>query len=296
MPTAAADEGSSVAWGGTEWLATWIYQHKLYARRFDAASAPKGDLIEHAIPVQGYKVALAGTGSGYGALWTTGHSVASDGDIYFAALDGQGAMVGSPVKVTSSAFNEDAPRIVWNGSGFGVAWRDKRGAEPQIGFRELDATGQPKGDEKFFASGLDDVVSSSLAWTGSGYASGWSKDGGYNVVLLDAAGNVAKGPKRVPSVKGHANTLSGPAMAWHDGRLGIAYPWLDKRYPTERRELFFVELDENLEASSDLVSVPQSADGQAGGQPTLISTKDGFMIAWSGLPAYEIFATTIVCR
>lgn len=286
----------SVAWGGAGWLATWVDGNKLYARPFDATSAPVGDLVELAIPAQGYTPTIVGTGAGYGVVWTTGTQVGPDGDLYFAALDQQGAFAISPVKVTASAFKEFVPQLAWNGTTFGLLWVDTRGAEPQLGFRELDALGQPKGEEKFLASGVDNVVSSSLVWTGDGYATAWYKDSAQHVALLDASGNLAKGPKTIPTPKGSPRTLAVASLAWRDGRLGAAYQWRDTTVPNARPRLYFVELDGDLDASSGIIEVVTTQDGALGHHPSMVPTKDGYMLAWVGAPAWDVYANTITCR
>jgi hypothetical protein len=68
-------------------------------------------------------VLVAGNGSGYGAPWS--HKVDGTAATYtqlsFAAFDAAGARLGSSTTVVSELSNAYAPRLILDGSGYGLA-------------------------------------------------------------------------------------------------------------------------------------------------------------------------------
>ena len=73
---------------------------------------------------------LTWTGSVYGVAWQEYDSPYYD--IYFLALDGTGAIVGSDIRVTTTSVSSQNPDAVWTGSEFGIVWHDASAGHQDI--------------------------------------------------------------------------------------------------------------------------------------------------------------------
>src|SRR5262245_4876806 len=117
-------------------------------------------------------LSLASDGCEIAVAWAD----ARDGEteIYFARVGGDGAKLGADVRVTNSAGTSQAPSLVWNGSGFGLAWSDGRdGPDPEIYFVALDPTGAKLTADLRITNAPALSLGSSLVWTGSEYGLAW---------------------------------------------------------------------------------------------------------------------------
>ncbi|MDB4933693.1 MAG: toxin, partial [Labilithrix sp.] len=233
----------------------------------------------------GYAVAISGTIGGPSAK----------PDLYFASLSGAGALVGSVVHVTTGLYAEDTPALASSGNGFGLVWKDTRDGDPHIYFVELDGAGKAKGAEKRISGGTVNAEYPSIVWTGSGYAAAWRQTVGVTdsnqVVKVDPTGNIVAGPVAANPKTGTSHKLEGPALTWNGQLLGVAFPWVN---PIDG--ITFVELDETLTQRSTFATFVPDAVGAGGRYPSLVSDADGYTLAWSGSPTYEIFATHITCK
>jgi len=145
--------GATVAWNSVEreygvaWYDFRNGNWDIYFSRLDEF----GEMIGEIEPVttdpgNSFAQSLVWTGSDYGLAWYDDRG--EDWAIYFARLDGGGERIGGDQPITDEDAVAYSPALVWNGSGYGVAWADARhegGSE--IYFALLDASGSKLGDD-----------------------------------------------------------------------------------------------------------------------------------------------------
>ena len=113
--------------------------------------------------------AVAWTGTEFGVVWSDG----SDGspELYFARFDTSGNKIGTDVQLTSGS-TARAPSLVWNGTGFGLAYQ-VQGAAVEVWFVRLDSTGGTIGSATQISDSPDNSFVPWLVWNGSDYAVAW---------------------------------------------------------------------------------------------------------------------------
>lgn len=116
---------------------------------------------------------LVWTGAGYGLAWVDYRD--GNSEIYFARLDGAGAVVGALQRITSTAEASEGQVLAWNGSEFGLAWTEGFYQAPTY-FVRLDALGMKITPETRILPSPPDEVPGGLVWNGQGYAFGWAYD------------------------------------------------------------------------------------------------------------------------
>lgn len=173
---------SSLVWTGTEWGLAWSAQDtsglvdsngtSIFFARYDEAGALKGSPI--AIETEsdtGYSPSLVWTGTEYAVAYVG----TSNFHIKFARIDATGQLVGSLVNVNTEGW-AGQPKLVWNGTNFGIAWGDDRDndvGDDDVYFRLLDASGVGVGSlVKVTNSG--NCYDRSLVWTGDAFGLAWS--------------------------------------------------------------------------------------------------------------------------
>jgi len=79
---------------------------------------------------------------------------------------------GNPLARVTTTGNAHAPTLIWNGSGYAVAWAE---GTPSARFVRFDTSGLPVGSETIVSGSSANLVQPGLAWNGSGYAMVWSE-------------------------------------------------------------------------------------------------------------------------
>lgn len=87
-----------------------------------------------------YQAATVWDGSAYGVSWSSDAS--GNGDIWFARMAADGTILAGPEQITSDLDQQDSPEIAWNGSEYGLVWRDYRsGTAYEIWFARVALDG-----------------------------------------------------------------------------------------------------------------------------------------------------------
>jgi hypothetical protein len=186
----------------------------------------------------GGAAALAWTGSEFGVAW---HDT-RDGnyEIYFARLDASGARVGPEVRVTQDAGVSVYPSVAWNGSEYGLVWRDDRDGNEEIYFARIDAAGAKVGSDRRITNATGASGWPNLVWNGSEYGLSWydERDGNREIYFtrLQATGNKSRPDVRVTD---DPATSSLPTLVWTGEEWGVA--WHDARHGDT--EIYFARLD-----------------------------------------------------
>lgn len=180
----------SFVWADGEFGVAWNESadggDQLFFTRIDAS----GNLIpgsERQITTFGTNQmpSLVWTGTEYGLVWVYGATPTS---MRFIRLDAAGNVLGEVEELeTIYDFNGTyAPRMVWTGREFGIAFVDGDGVQangrghtnPEIYFLRLDATGAPIASGSRVSIGTDALRYPSLVWNGTDYGVAWVNTSG----------------------------------------------------------------------------------------------------------------------
>lgn len=133
-------------------------------------------------------------GREYAMVWIDGN----DSRLHFRRIFADGTPAAPSVTVTSRTAETfyAAPSLVWNGTGYAVAWVAYEGSSAQDYFARLGPDGALIGTEVQVSfvgqSGVSSSNSPVLAWNGSGYAVVWDR-GNIYATLLDEDGMIVNG-------------------------------------------------------------------------------------------------------
>jgi hypothetical protein len=228
----------SVAWNGTGFGVTWQDdrdgQWGIYFALLDA----QGRLLSEDVRISdgagvGVTPVLAWTGAGYGVAWQDERDGFEQSEIYFRLLDERGAPLGEEVRITNAAGISYWPSLVWNGSGFGLAWSDSRSGRGEIYFVSISAQAEKLGEEAPIIATPGNAYVPALLASGNGYALSYNDDSldqnfeSY-FVRLAASGSKLGTETRLSMTEPFsqlpriAATQSGFAVAWEemDGTAG----------------------------------------------------------------------------
>jgi large repetitive protein len=178
------------------------------------------------------------------------------------------------LRVTNATGSSSEASLVWDGTGYGVAWGETRDGNGEIYFARLDADGVKIGDDVRITNDASTSEAASLVWTGTEYGIAWydRRDGNYEVYFarIDAAGAKIGDDHRVTEDDA---TSWAPDLAWSGTEYGIA--WWDTRDGAD--EIYFARLDATGAKIGDDVRVTTGADASL---PQVIWNGTEYALAW----------------
>lgn len=267
----ATSDGASIAWTGSNFGIAWhdrrdSSQYEIYFALLDSS----GNKISSDIRITSAdsyqkEPSLVWTGTEFGLAW---HDYRLNNyEIYFARLDSSGTKIGSDTRITYYSNNSQYPSLVWNDSGYGIAWQEKKDGNDETYFALLNADGTKSGSDIRITDDDSNSRYPSLVWDGSGYGIAWEDDreGNYEIYFsqLDPDGTEVVDDVRLTNASQNSDHA---AISWTGSEYGIA--WQDLR-------------DGNYEIYFTLVS----SSGVEIGDDARI-TNDGFSMypsmRWSG--------------
>jgi hypothetical protein len=229
--------GPAIAWSGTHYAVAWEdyrnqwpWDLEIYFNLLDASGTKVGPDVRVSTGERPSRTpALTWTGTEYGVAWTD-ERTSNFREIFFARLDASGAKIGDDVRITNSAQISSAPSLIWTGTEYGLAWKDRRDGNWEIYFTRIDAAGNKIGGDVRISDAPVSSCCPSLAWSGDEYGVVWDdeRDGQWELYFarIDAMGDKIGGDVRLTF---HAGTTvdasavrndTGYAVAWDDDRDG----------------------------------------------------------------------------
>lgn len=228
----------SIAWNGTGFGVAWQDdrdgQWGIYFALLDAQGRqPSEDFRISDTAGVGVTPSVVWTGEGYGVAWEDERDGFEQAEIYFRLLDERGAPVGEELLISNAAGISYWPSLVWNGTGFGLAWSDSRTGRGEIYFANISAEGEKLGEEAPIITTPGNAYVPALITSGNGYALAYNDDSvdenfeNY-FVRLDASGSKLGTETRLSETEPFsqlprlAATPAGYAVAWEemDGTAG----------------------------------------------------------------------------
>lgn len=145
---------------------------EIYFRRLDANGAPLGQEIRvtNALGASSWPD-LAWSGQEWAIVWQD--DIDGDKEIFFARLNGQGASVGIPARLTDSLGFSGYPSIDWNGFQYGISWQDERRGHNDIYFASVNEQGVKNGSDLRISNGSAPATYTTALWNGSTYGFAW---------------------------------------------------------------------------------------------------------------------------
>jgi hypothetical protein len=181
-------------------------------------------------------------GKDYAVLWTD-YSASTGGYLRFRRFfaDGTPASAAVNLPLNQVYYTIYPPAMVWNGSGYGVAYSGWSGSGWLIYFITLDENGaltSSLSNVSFYGmTQTADCYAPALAWSGNGYCVAWQdvRNGTNDIftTLLNANGTVANaGASHDLVVSNAAYSQEFPAVAWSRGANLYMIVWQDYRLNT----------------------------------------------------------------
>lgn len=204
-------------------------------------------------PADSVTPSLVWNGTGFGVAWSDKRD--GNDEIYFALLDDAGQKLGSDVRVTTQAASSSLPSLVWNGNGYGIAWRDNRDGNDEIYFTRLSGAGAKQAADLRLTTDAP-VGSCNLATS---------------LCSPNSPGN-AGGPCNVDDDCGAVSAY--PSLVWSGSEYAVA--WRDER--DLNQEIYFTRISSaGVKLGADLRITTNPA---ASSLPSLVWTGSGYAAAW----------------
>lgn len=167
----------SLVWTGSQYGVSWAdYRYgngEIFFARLSATGTKTGvDVRLTNAADYSTLPSLNWTGTEFGVSWQDRRN--GKYEIYFTRVSATGAKIGSDIRITTTATDRMGPTMNWTGSMYALAWSDTVFLSNKIHFALLTPAGAQVGPESLVTSDTSFIYASSLAWTGSEFAVGWS--------------------------------------------------------------------------------------------------------------------------
>jgi len=232
---------------------------------------------------QAWFIDLAWNGSEYGLL---AYDYGAGRTVRFQRVQADGVAIAPPVTVPSSSSNQIWPvRIVWNGTGYGIAYTADFNGVPQIFFARLDrngtvVSGPTRVSNVANPSPLSQAVAPALAFGGGHYVVVWQEQGRttptYDIytTVLDVNGAIAAADRTVV-IAGGMETA--PAVAYGSFENSFVFVWEESGVlPYYRISVGYMLPG----AWNPLVNGPLTAGPSDSMSPSLVDSGNTVGLAW----------------
>jgi hypothetical protein len=223
------DSGFAVSWLEGTGVANDILSYTYPPGNFATIASNMG------APQCFYEPCLVKTADGYAIAWSDNRYAAGEPEILFALLDSDATMAaGSEKRITNAPRPSSQPSLAWTGTGFGIAWSDRRAAGGQydIYFALLDGQGnKTTGDVQITSmqANNDYAFAPSLVWTGTGFGVAWHDNRVFNdniyFALINADGSKNGNDRLIslPVDNGWALSHANSELIWTGTEFALFY-------------------------------------------------------------------------
>ncbi len=165
----------SVAWADREYGLVYIESGSLRFVRLYADGTPAAPAVTLATGVGAYTTGIVWNGSGYAVTYTSSSPL----QVYFLRIDRNGTALSGPTRVSwvggTPLANSSHSTIAWSGTGYLVAWQDRRTADYDVYMTMLDVNGNVTFHDLSFPFGGDQVqVTAAWSTAGQRYVLAWT--------------------------------------------------------------------------------------------------------------------------
>ncbi len=235
---------------------------------------------------------IAWGGSQYGVTWADSRHGTTNPEAYFARVSGDGAKLGSDVRITNKSGTSGIPEAAWSGSEFGMVWHDiGNGGALDIFFARVSATGTKLTSDVQICNASGVSQSPSIAWSGSEYAVCWQDgrtSGSQDIYLARISGAGAKVGSDVLVETGTSNAYT-CSLVWTGSEYGVA--WQDDR--DGNNEIYFRRISPTGGLTGTQTRVTN--DSASSSTPLMAWAGSRYGIAWSDTRDvnYEVYMSIL---
>jgi hypothetical protein len=273
--------GASNTWDGAAYAVAWSTPSGSHYHVYFACVAADGTLLRGPIQVDSSSLnaeypSIVSNGAGYAVAWQDTRTSA-DRTIYFALLDAGGNNISGDIPVSGESTAQVHPSLVWNGSGYGVAWVDNRVEFTNIFFARLSATGVKNGNDSQVSPNSAGQFLPSLVWNGAGYGLVWVDERVLptNIYFARLDTNGAPIAGSVEPVCSSTAAQSYPSLVWNGMVYGVAWAGA----PSGNGDIYFAR----LAADGTMIWIAISVNSISSGDqysPSLAWTGSEWGVAW----------------
>jgi hypothetical protein len=216
---------TALAWNGSSWALAWgDAAGEVRFQLRDASGAALGSSVVLSDGTgNARQPSIAWNGADYGVAFHS-RDAGAVFQVYLARVSAAGAEIGNEVAVTATAVHSRQPSVVWDGSGYAVAWGQGSTSARSMHIARLDATGSALGPATQVSDGAQGSGRPALAWTGVEYGMLWrdTRDGNGELYFARVATSGAEIGSELRLSSSAADSLPG-TLAWTGSEYGIAW-------------------------------------------------------------------------
>jgi hypothetical protein len=186
---------SSLTWNGHQYALAWTdSDSEVRFSRLDASGIPlAGGIVLSDGTGNARAPSMVWNGTEYGVAWRS-RDGSNRMQVFFTRVDTLGAQLGGELMITSSTDPSRRPVLVWNGSGYALAYNEGSGSSRWVLLQRLDAVGALVGAATQVSDGATGSAQPpGLAWSGGEYGLIWhdTRHGARELYFsrVDASGN-----------------------------------------------------------------------------------------------------------
>jgi hypothetical protein len=231
---------------------------------------------ETTLDQKGSSTSVVWNGSGYGVVWTKdiGGPASNNSDLFFTRVDASGAKIGVTTTVTTSTTTSSySPKLVWNGSEYGLAWFE---TGETLGFARLSSEGVVLSRTAVTSTSDRPTQELSLVADASGYALAWEQYTTTKTELyfarLDRAGALRSAPQAVTNTPDYSGQ---PTLVWTGTEYGLA--WTELTSPKYR--VYFQRRSATGATVGSIVAITDGTNYAA--NPALVWSGTEYGVVWS---------------
>src|SRR3989339_414187 len=167
---------------------------------------------------------LVWTGTEYGMVWSDLRD--GNNEIYFKHVSENGESMSLDIRITFGSDSSRSPTLVWNGTEYGIIWREENDTGNRYMFWRISSDGIPIGSDVQIANdaeeSFDDPV---LVWTGNEYGMTWTGDYGVDGHVVYFGRLSREGIQIGPTVQITDDTERSfqPVLVWTGSEYGIGW-------------------------------------------------------------------------
>src|SRR3989339_899800 len=167
---------------------------------------------------------LVWTGNEYGMVWSDLRD--GNNEIYFKHVSENGESMSLDIRIPFGSDSSRSPTLVWNGTEYGIIWREENDTGNRYMFWRISSDGIPIGSDVQIANdaeeSFDDPV---LVWTGNEYGMTWTGDYGVDGHVVYFGRLSREGIQIGPTVQITDDTERSfqPVLVWTGSEYGIGW-------------------------------------------------------------------------
>lgn len=248
----------------------------------------KGPFILSSNSYESITPSIAWSGLDYGVVWEDFN--VTQREIYFGRIDTNGGRPMFEKAITNKSGFARNPKIVWNGSNYGVFWWDTRNAgdvgytKGALYYQKINQTGQLFGNNLQLITRLSSEFKPDAVWGNNEFVTVWAdnREGQKDIyfIRIDETGN-AQGGGEVQITNTTVDS-DNPAIVWDGTNYGIVWQKKNPNVGTEgtHYELYYQKVNTIGQKVGEIVRLTEKSAGDSEA-PKIVKNGNKFGIVWT---------------